>query len=65
MRSKYTQKNFFKALEEEHRLISRENMQLLGLTIQKINYLPKNKKGGRTETAEGMIATVQPEVLNF
>ena len=39
-------------------------MQLLGLTIRKISYIPKNKKGGRTEAAEG-IATVQPEVLNF
>lgn len=40
-------------------------MQLLGLTIQKISYIPKNKKGGgRTEGADGLV-TVQPEVLNF
>jgi len=45
-------------------MISRENMQLLGLTIQKINYIPKNKKGGRTEAAEGALQ-VQPSVLNF
>ena len=46
-RTKHIQKNFFKALEEEQRSISRENMQLLGLTIQKIGYVPKSKKGKR------------------
>ena len=65
-RSKHTQKNFFKVLEEEHRLINRENMQLLGLTIQRIGYAAKNKKTGPTEHTENMIANVpQTEVLNL
>lgn len=66
-RSKHNQKSFFKALEEEHRNINRENMQMLGLTIQKISYSQKNKKGscGEIISSEQTTFGLTPELLNI
>ena len=66
VRSKHNQKSFFKALEEEHRNINRENMQMLGLTIQKISYSQKNKKGSFGEMiSEQTTYGLTPELLNI
>lgn len=65
-RSKLTQKNFFRALEEEHRIINRENMQMLGLTIQKVSYALKSKKNSCAELLpEQTTIGLTPELLSF
>ena len=66
-RAKHTQKTFFRVLEQEQKLISRENMQLLGLTIQKIDYVPvpvlKGKKNVNAEICETVATTMQASEL--
>lgn len=65
-RAKHNQKDFFRALEEEHRLINLENMQMLGLTIQKVNYAQKNKKNSCAEVGQELTTLgLSPEVLTF
>jgi hypothetical protein len=65
-RGKQNPKGVFRALEEEHRLINLENMQMLGLTIQKVSYAQKSKKNSTCEVPSEMATLgLTPEVLFF
>lgn len=53
-------------MEEEQKMISRENMQMLGLTIQKISCLPKNKQIRNPDSSFHPLGTVEVnEVLDL
>lgn len=65
MRSKQGNKGFFRALEEEHRLINLENMQMLGLTIQKVSYAQKCKKKSCLDGPDQPSTGLAPELLSY
>ena len=59
-RSKQYQRGSLKSMEEEHRMISRENMELLGLTIQKISYATKGQFSKKTESTRSVAHGLVP-----